>query len=218
MVEIVPEIIAKNKQELRNSILLVEKEAGLVQLDIMDGVFVPNETWREPKDLFAIRTSVAMEAHLMIAHPELALDEWLDSPIKRVLVHWEAVARAKRVELFWDMIKKTHAKGKEFGIAFNPETQTDEVNQLAGEVDVFLFLSVHPGFYGKEFIPEVIPKIESFRNKYKHAIIEIDGGMKLSNLQSAIRAQVNRIVVGSAIFKAQDPLRELRELKKNSFS
>ena len=175
MSEIVPAIIAKNKQELARSIFLVEKEATVVQLDIMDGVFVPNETWRAPQDLSDITTSVAMEAHLMIARPERVLDEWLESPVKRVLVHWEAVVGPNRVELFRQMIKNAHAKGKEFGIAINPETPTEEIEPLANEVDVILFLSVHPGFYGKEFIPEVIPKIESFRNRHTHAIIEIDG-------------------------------------------
>jgi ribulose-phosphate 3-epimerase len=218
MAEIVPAIIAKNKQELAESIHLVEKEAGLVQLDIMDGVFVQNETWRAPRDLADIDTQITMEAHLMVVHPELVLDEWLASPVKRVLAHWEAVGEPGRAGLFRKMIESAHKKGKEFGVAINPETPTEEVEPLMDEIDAILFLSVHPGFYGKEFIPEIIPKIESFRNRHKRAIIEIDGGMKLSNVRDVARARIDRIVVGSAIFKAKDPLYELRELKKRSLS
>jgi ribulose-phosphate 3-epimerase len=218
MVEIVPAIIAKTKEELFEKIKILDGKAGLFQLDIMDNKFVPNETWRHPEDLLhsGLTFKSELEAHLMIMNPQESIDAWLTGPVKRIIFHWESVDKDRRKEIFSALVKKIHEAGKEAGIAINPESNWEDLGNLIDGIDVLLFLSVHPGFYGKEFIPEVIPKIASLRKAHKNAIIEVDGGIKLSNVMEVIKAGANRVVVGSAVYKAADPAAELDKFRSAS--
>lgn len=220
MVEIVPAIIAKTKEELFEKIKILDGNAALFQLDIMDNKFVPNETWRNPEDLSdsgrAFKSD--LEAHLMIMNPQESIDAWLNSPVKRLIFHWESVDASKRNEIFSALIKKIRRADKEAGMAINPETSWQDLGSLISKIDVLLFLTVHPGFYGKEFIPEVIPKIASLRQSHKNAIIEVDGGIKLSNITEVLKAGTNRVVVGSAVYKAADPAAELDKFRSISSS
>ena len=213
MPDIVPAIIAKTKEELFEKIKILDGNAGLFQLDIMDNQFVPNETWRRPEDLAGKKFESDLEAHLMIMNPQESIDAWLKSPVKRFIFHWESVDANIRKEIFSALIEKIHKAGKEAGIAINPETAWQDIGILIKNIDVLLFLSVHPGFYGKEFIPEVIPKIGALRKAHKNAIIEVDGGIKLSNVTEVLKAGANRVVVGSAVYKSTDPAAELAKFR-----
>jgi len=219
MTEIIPAIIAKSFAELEQGIKAVEPFAQAVQLDIMDGVFVPNQTWMNPKDLEMLKTNLFLEAHLMVANPEQILPDWLASPAKRVILHWEAMAQSSNIKVQMSkFIELAHARGKELGIALNPETPIEVLDEFVGKVDLVLLMSVNPGFAGQEFQEGVIPKIMALRQKYADVKIEVDGGVNLENAQKLKDAGADLLAVGSAIFNssnAGDFIKEFSDLINN---
>ena len=224
MTEIVPAIIAKSFAELEQKIKAVEPFVQAVQLDIMDGVFVPNQTWpyfegQNISDLEKIGANLSLEAHLMVARPDEVFDGWLTSPAKRVILHWEAMAQSSNIKVQMSkFIELAHARGKELGIALNPETPIEVLDEFVGKVDLVLLMSVNPGFAGQEFQEGVIPKIIALRQKYPDVKIEVDGGVNLKNVQKLKDAGADLLAVGSAIFNssnAGDFIKEFSDLINN---
>jgi len=217
MSEIIPAIIAKNFKELEAKIKLVEPYVKTVQLDVMDGIFVPNKTWpyaigeqSSVKDLKKIETSLALEAHLMVASPHRILSEWLESRVKRVILHWEAIK-----EIFHptgdcpkgdNLIKKVHQANKKFGVALNLETPITVLDNFINEIDMVLLMSVKPGAAGQKFEASVMPKIIALRQKYPDVKIEVDGGVGQRNVLKLVRAGADFLAMGSAIFENSDPI------------
>lgn len=211
MVDIIPAIIAKDFKDLEDKLRQVEARAQWVQLDIMDGKFVPNETFNDPARLKDLKTPVNLEAHLMIEEPWLFLDGWLDSGVKRVIVHFEAVTTETIMD---SMIKKAKSRGAEFAIAFNPETDWQLANNLIPKIDMVLFLSVNPGFYGKEFLPSVLSKITILRKAFPDVRIEVDGGIKPGIAKRVADAGADGLVIGSYIFGSDNPAEAIDKLKE----
>ncbi|MDD2730925.1 MAG: ribulose-phosphate 3-epimerase [Candidatus Portnoybacteria bacterium] len=205
--EIIPAIIAKDLGELKNKISQVENLVMAVQLDVMDGVFVPNATWNNPKDLFGFKTNLFLEAHLMVKEPARILDNWLTSPAGRIIVHCETGADMKEIA------SRVHQAGKEFGVALNPETEVEVLDNFISEIDLVLFLSVQPGFGGQKFLPKVLPKISRLRQKNLNVKIAVDGGINLSNAKQVKEAGADILVVGSAIFASGDAKEAIARLQ-----
>lgn len=205
--EIIPAIIAKDLGELKNKISQVENLVRTVQLDVMDGVFVPNATWNNPKDLFGFKTNLFLEAHLMVKEPARILDNWLISPAGRIIVHCETGADMKEI------VSRVHQADKEFGVALNPETEIDVLDDFISEIDLVLFLSVQPGFGGQKFLPKVLPKISRLRQKNLNVKIAVDGGINLSNAKQVKEAGADILVVGSAIFSSGDAKEAIARLQ-----
>src|SRR3989338_706553 len=134
MPEIIPAIIPKNFKELEEKIKLVEPYVKTVQIDVMDGIFVSNATWNNPAELDKLETNLALEAHLMVENPHRVLNEWLNSKVKRVILHWEAMEKIHNHELLpyktqvgpgfpvTNLAEEIHKNNKEFGVALNLET------------------------------------------------------------------------------------------------
>lgn len=214
MPEIIPAVIARNFGELKEKIKLVESLASTVQLDVMDGVFVPNLTWREPADLAALETKLFLEAHLMIAEPERNLVEWLASRVGRIIIHWEALAENVVGQDLGSLAAEVHRVGKEFGVALNPETPIEVLAPLIGNLDLVLLMSVNPGAAGQKFQESVWGKVWMLRQKYPNVKIEVDGGINLTNVSRAAVAGIDFLIVGSAIFGDSNPRAALEEMKK----
>jgi ribulose-phosphate 3-epimerase len=177
-----------------------------VQIDIMDGQFVPSRSinW---KHLAAIKTKLSWEAHLMVLHPEDQFEGFKQAGAKKVVFHYEATQSPREVISF------ARDLGLGVGLAVNPETTVSAILPLTGEIDSLLFLSVVPGFYGSKFIPEVLDKIAEFRRARPDMEIGIDGGIKESNIVQIARAGADVICVGSAIFLQPDPAVSFRHLQ-----
>jgi ribulose-phosphate 3-epimerase len=169
-----------------------------VQFDIMDGKFVPSRSisWEY---LAALPMGLSWEAHLMVLHPEDYLEGFQQAGAKKVVFHYEATPSPQGV------ISLTRELGLGVGLAVNPETSVSAILPLVGEVDSVLFLSVNPGFYGSQFIPEVLEKVAEFRSASPGVEIGIDGGIKESNITQVARGGVDIIYVGSAIFLQPQP-------------
>jgi ribulose-phosphate 3-epimerase len=142
----------------------------------------------------------------MVKHPELQLEPFLKAGAQKALFHFEATPSPL------DVITEARRLKLRVGLAINPETPISSVEPLLSKVDSILFLSVHPGFYGAKFIPEVLDKIAELHRKQPHLNIGIDGGIKESNIAQIARSGVSEICVGSAIFVQPDPAASYRKL------
>ncbi len=236
MAEIVPAIIAKDFGDLKNKVRLVEPFVKTVQLDIMDGVFVPNTTWPfvaplsgapqgKPFDntaqgessileLSSLQTNLFLEAHLMVAQPEEAVKEWATSFVNRIIFHWEALGDFK--SQISNIMQTVYSADKQLGIALNPETPIEVCDHFIGKIDFILLMSVKTGFGGQKFISSVIHKVVALRQKHPNAKIEVDGGVNLENAKQLIEAGADFLAVGSTIFESQNIAQTIKELSQIS--
>ncbi len=202
--KIVPAILTDNLQDLKLMLAQSETFTDFVQIDFMDGSFVPSKSIA-PEDLAEIKMNIDWEAHLMVKDPAHYLPSLNRSRLKRVLVHWEADPRP---ESFLSAIRDL---GFHVGLAVNPETTLSQFEKLVDQIDSVLFLSVHPGFYGSPFIAEVLEKIGEFRSRFPSKVIGIDGGISLDNIQRVKSSGVDYACVGSRIFRHDDPRKSYDE-------
>jgi len=225
MPEIIPAIIPKDFAELEVKIKLVEPYVKTVQIDAVDGIFSSNTTWNTPGDLEKLETSLILEAHLMIENPHRALNEWLGSKVKRIILHWEAMEKIHNHELLpyktqvgpgfpvTNLAEEIHKNNKEFGVALNLETPISVLDNFINDIDMALLMSVKPGQGWQKFEASVIPKIIALRQKYPDVKIEVDGGVNVENIPKLIAAGADFLVVGSAIFDSKDVGEAIEELK-----
>lgn len=212
MLEIIPAIIAKNFQELREKIKLVDPYVDWVHVDIMDGKFVQNRTWNNPEELSTFETPLFFEAHLMTEDPKGDAVKWIKAGIKRLIFHIEATNEPQNI------IDACHEKSVEAGIAINPETPLAAINNVMQSdpvtlPDMVLVMGVTPGFGGQEFKPEIIPKIRKLRKLHPNLTIGVDGGMNPKTAKLAFEAGANIIVAGSYILGSKDIEKAINELE-----
>ena len=207
MTQIIPAIIAKDFQELKDKIKRIEPYVEWAQLDVMDGKFVENTTWNNPSDLRELKTNLKLEAHLMVENPEKVIDDWIESGVKRIIIHYESTEKRKEI------IERIKNSGLEVGLAINPETSVEAIDEFIKNINLILIMTVNPGRGGQKFLETTLGKIRALRKKYKNVNIEVDGGINLETVPKAIQAGANVLVVGSAIFKSEDIKKTIEELK-----
>lgn len=213
MVRIAPSILSADFSKLGEAVKLAEKAgADLVHVDIMDGHFVPNLTLG-PQLVAAIRreTSLPIDVHLMVENPRSFIPLFHEAGADWISIHVEATAHLHKD------LTMIRALGRKAGVALNPATPIETLKEVLGELDFILIMSVNPGWGGQSFIPSCREKIRKMRDwlrAEKRAIpIEVDGGIKLDNVEDIIRAGMEVVVAGSAIFDAPDPAAVIRALK-----
>ena len=176
-----------------------------VQVDIMDGRFVPSESI-SAEDLAIVKTSLFVEVHLMVMEPEAHLEAFLKAGAGRVVFHYEATPSPSRA------IALARHLGLGVGLALNPRTPVLDAKPFFGEVDFLLLLSVDPGFYGSPFLPEVLEKAKALRRLFPGEM-GMDGGIKAGNMRQVKEAGVDYACVGSAVFRAHDPQKSFLALQ-----
>ena len=213
MVKIFPSLNSVNILEIKASIETLEPYCDGFHIDVMDGHFVPNLTFG-PAVINALAKAVSKQlfVHLMVENPE-KLIEYLQLPEDSLVVfHKTTTAKPS------NFIKLLNKKDWMAGIALDPDEQVESVVPILNELDLVLVMSVRPGFSGQEFIPEMLAKVKALathRKKNKlHFRIAVDGGINEDNIVDVIKAGADDLVVSSAISKAKDPLKELKNLKK----
>lgn len=204
---IVPAILTESKQELIRMCALCSGFCDFVQIDIMDGRFVPSKSVIVA-DLTDLKLSVKSEAHLMVEKPLEWLEVFKKMGSKRIIFHFEVEEDHEKI------INGIKNAGLQVGIAINPPTEISDFSHLLNKVDSVLFMSVVPGFYGAKFIPEVLEKISKFKKIYPEKCAGIDGGVKPDNIARVEACGVDYICVGSAILKAEDPKAAYLALEK----
>lgn len=205
MNKIVPALLTDRKEDLINMMNICAEFTDYVQVDIMDGDFVPSKSII-PSDLEGWKPVLDFEAHLMVMDPLSWLDSFKKIGAKRLIYHFEIEGDHE------DRISRIKQQGFEVGIAVNPYTQAESFKNLIKLVDTVLFMSVVPGFYGSEFISGVLEKIKKVKCDYPDKQIGIDGGVKSENLIRVRDSGVDYICVGSAILKSSDPKKSYQEL------
>ncbi|HEU0026279.1 MAG TPA: ribulose-phosphate 3-epimerase [Ktedonobacterales bacterium] len=202
MALIVPSILAADFARLGQQV--EEAQAGgadRIQVDVMDGRFVPNITVG-PLIVEAVRrhTNLPIEAHLMIIEPERYLEDFADAGADLIIVHQEVSPHLLRT------VQQIHGLGKRAGVAINPGTPLVTLQEVLNDIDLALCMTVNPGFGGQRFIPEALTKIERLRAmiQQRGAIcdLEVDGGIAPETAPNVVRAGANVLVSGSAIYGA----------------
>ena len=196
--QVVPAILTDDPKALKTMVRQAETFTNWVQFDIMDAQFVPSQSITY-EHLGNLPMKLSWEAHLMVLNPEEYLEGFKKAGAKKIVFHYEATRSPRGV------ISLVRHLGLGVGLAINPDTPVSAILPLASEVDSVLFLSVYPGFYGKEFIPEVLTKVAEFGTACPNVEIGIDGGIKEGNITKIARAGVSVIYVGSAIFSKEQP-------------
>ena len=211
---IAPSVLSADFSRLGEEIARVEKGgADLLHLDVMDAHFVPNLTFG-PMIVKAIDTitDLHLSTHLMMSDPEPFLGDFVKAGSDAVIVHIECYPDPRRV------LEKIRSLGALRGLTLNPGTPFEAVEPYLGDVDVFLVMSVHPGFGGQGFLPDVLQKAsraaEQKRTKGYGYEIHIDGGIDLCTAPLAARSGVEVLVAGSAIFRAPDPGAMVGQLRR----
>jgi len=212
--KIFPSLIAESQSQLNERFEKVKSISNTFQFDVMDGKFVENESlnfdFEVPKTIIPKR----FEAHLMVNNPE----EWVNKNYQKVhtiIFHIEPLFRNKNsVEEINRIIKNVKDKKKLVGIAINPETSVKDVKNFLNKIDKFLVLSVNPGNYGANFIPETLKKIRKIRDLKPELDIEIDGGIDEKTIKFAKDAGANNFVVGSYLQNAKDSKTAVKKLKR----
>jgi len=155
---------------------------------------------------------IHFEAHVMVEEPWRILSRWLAArKIFRIILHWEANGVKANIA---DLSREIRARGKEFGLALNPDTPISVLDNLIGEIDLALLMGVCPGFGGQTMKPEVISKIMALRQKQPEVKIEVDGGVKPQNILKLTEAGADFLVMGSAIFADPDPQAVIKQTYK----
>jgi len=212
-VRIAPSILSANFAALGASIEAAERGgADLIHVDVMDGHFVPNITIG-PAVVKAVKRAakVPLDVHLMITDPDRYAEAFVDAGASMVSVHVEVLPHLHRTISF------VKSLGVKAGVVLNPSTPVIALEEIAGDVDFVLVMSVNPGFGGQTFIPRSEHKVRAVRALLdaagSKAPIEIDGGIDLSNVSRVVEAGVEIVVAGSAIFNTPDPAAATRALK-----
>ncbi|MBS4539743.1 ribulose-phosphate 3-epimerase [Clostridium sp. D2Q-11] len=217
MYKISPSILSADFSDLKSEInKIVEGGADYIHLDVMDGLFVPNITFGAPviKNLRKI-TNKPFDVHLMIERPERYIDDFVDAGADIITVHQESSVHLHRT------IQQIKNHGIKAGVSLNPATPIETIEYVLENLDMVLIMTVNPGFGGQSLIKEMKEKVMKLRSiieeKNLDIDIQVDGGVKLDNIEEIKSWGANIFVVGSGIFKAKDIKSETQKYKEILF-
>ena len=197
-IKIAPSILACNFSKLKDEVINIEKAgADFIHLDIMDGHFVPNLTFGPPviKSLRHL-TKLPFDVHLMVSNPDVLLDEYVNAGANIITVHVEACNHLART------LNYIKSKGCKAGVAINPQTDIQFIENVIEDLDLILVMTVNPGFGGQKFINSMVKKISLVKEiiSNRDIFLEVDGGITKENSKAVINAGANVLVAGTSVF------------------
>ena len=216
MIELVPSILSADFTRLGEQVREAEAAgAQRIQVDVMDGHFVPNITMG-PMVVEAVRrcTRLPLEAHLLITNPERFIEDFAQAGADVIIVHQEVCPHLHRV------IMQIRDAGKSPAVALNPSTPVFMLEDMLSFLDMVLIMTISPGFGGQEFVPETLPKITRMRqmiiDRGLRCDIEVDGGIHEATAPLAVRAGANLLVSGSGVYNKRESVAQAIERLRNA--
>ncbi|MFN7043807.1 MAG: ribulose-phosphate 3-epimerase [Flavobacterium sp.] len=210
---IAPSVLAADFANLQRDIEMINtSEADWFHIDIMDGVFVPNISFGMPVlDAINKHAKKTIDVHLMIVDPDRYISSFKKLGADVLTVHYEACTHLHRT------LQAIKAEGMKAGVALNPHTNVDLLEDVIQDIDLVCIMSVNPGFGGQSFIENTYSKVEKLKalinRKKTTTLIEIDGGVTNKNAKQLVEAGADVLVAGSYVFGAQDPIATIADLK-----
>lgn len=203
--QIAPSILAADFLNLGKDILMLNSEADIIHLDVMDGTLVPNISFGfSVIDQVAGIAAITMDAHLMVVNPQKWFEKLHKDGVQMVSFHYEAAG-----EHTAEYIDTLHSLGIKAGVAINPDVPVEKLFPYIGKADYFLIMSVFAGFGGQKFIPESLERIATLKAEIDrmgdNAVIEVDGGVNMDNISAIREAGAVMIVAGSTVFRSDKP-------------
>jgi ribulose-phosphate 3-epimerase len=216
MIKIAPSILSADFSRLGDEIRAIDQAgADYVHIDVMDGHFVPNITIG-PLVVDAVRrvTDLPLDVHLMIERPDSYVSDFAKAGADLIVVHVEATTHLHRT------IELIRSFGKKAGVSLNPATSLATLDMILPDLDLVLLMTVNPGFGGQSFIDSCLPKIAQLRQRIdqlgKPIELEVDGGVKIDNIERIAAAGADVFVAGSAVFGADDYAATIQQLRSNA--
>ncbi len=197
---VTPSILSADLTHLQDEVDSVAESADWIQVDVMDGHFVPNLSFGAPV-IRNLKTSLPLDIHLMVTNPADRIAEFQALTVKNITFHAEAVTDTVARKALIEAIRKG---GQTAGIALNPHTSLDVIADCIDDIDLVLIMSVEPGFGGQAFIESVLEKVKTLRAAHPDLMIQIDGGINAQTALLARTAGANNLVAGNAIFGTSD--------------
>jgi ribulose-phosphate 3-epimerase len=210
-IRITPSILNADRENLSSEISRIAAVSDFIHLDVMDNIFVPNFTFDFDTASAIIKASpVPIDSHLMVAEVDEIAIAYAEAGSASVTIHVEACRDIR------DTVRGIRAAGSRAAIALKPGTQIDLYEEYLDEVDMFLIMTVEPGFGGQSFIDEMLPKIERVRTLIgdRPIWLQVDGGISLTTIERAADAGADTFVAGSAVFNSSDPVAMVENLRK----
>lgn len=212
-VRITPSILNANRDDLAGEIERIAKVSDFIHLDVMDNVFVPNFTFDFDAAKRIIQSSpTPIDSHLMVANVDEIAIAYAQAGSASVTIHVEAVNDVKTT------VRGIRAAGARASLAFKPGTEINDYAQYLDEVDMFLIMTVEPGFGGQAFMQEMLPKIKQARSLIgdRPIWLQVDGGISLETIEMAAAAGADTFVAGSAVFNADNPEMMVQALREKA--
>lgn len=216
MLELSPSLLSADFTNLKSEMEVLDKNGvKYLHLDVMDGMFVPNISFG-PMIIKQLRplTNMIFDVHLMLEDPDRYVQNFKDAGADILTVHYEACKHLHRT------VSYIKSLGMKAGVSLNPATNIDVLDYVLEDLDLVLIMSVNPGFGGQSFIPSAIDKIKNLKAKIRernlNVIVEVDGGVKTTNVKDVIEAGADLIVSGSDVFAdKENRIRAYKEIFKN---
>ena len=210
-IRITPSILNADFSRLNEEIDSIAGVSDLLHLDVMDNIFVPNFTFDfEAASTIINESSLAVDAHLMVADVDLIAVQYAELGCASVTIHAEATENIPQT------LKNIRRAGSRSSLGIKPNTKVEQYAEFIDDLDMFLIMTVEPGFGGQKFMENMMEKVRTTRKMIgdRPIWLQVDGGISLQTIEIALEAGADTFVVGSAVFNAPDPAQMVLDIRK----